>query len=229
MRLIKMKRMGRLILLVDYIGQRVDKRSWTRRWSKFCVLFGIGVLLVSCSTPMSLSTSSTTSMTETFVLDAGATSAPRQTALDVTESRENQTDLGQVLPISAQTEIGDQIILLEVAVTPQEQALGLMYRTELADNRGMLFPFVPARPVSFWMWNVPISLDMIFLFQGAVVDIAADVPSCTTRPCPVYGPERRQLVDRVIELRGGRAAEIGIQVGDVITINPLDPAASLAE
>ncbi len=168
-------------------------------------------------------------MTETFVLDAGATSAPRQTALDVTESRENQTDLGQVLPISAQTEIGDQIILLEVAVTPQEQALGLMYRTELADNRGMLFPFVPARPVSFWMWNVPISLDMIFLFQGAVVDIAADVPSCTTRPCPVYGPERRQLVDRVIELRGGRAAEIGIQVGDVITINPLDPAASLAE
>ena len=224
-----MKRMGRLILLGDHTGLVAVKRDWTRRWSGLCVLFGLGILLVSCSTPSSVSSSSTTSTTETVVLDSGPASAPRQTALDATESRENQTDLGQVLPISAQAEIGDQIIQLEVAVTPQQQALGLMYRTELADNRGMLFPFVPARPVSFWMKNVSISLDMIFLFQGAVVAIAADVPPCTTNPCPVYGPEGRQLVDRVIELRGGRAAEIGIQVGDVISINPLDPATSVAE
>ena len=133
---------------------------------------------------------------------------------------------GQMLPISAQTEIGGQIIQLEVAVTQQQQALGLMYRTELADNRGMLFPFAPARPVGFWMKNVSISLDMIFLFQGSVVAIAADVPPCPAAPCPTYGPEDRHIVDQVIELRGGRAAELGIQVGDVVTINPLEPATS---
>ena len=166
---------------------------------------------------------------ETSVLDSGAASSPASIAIDSTQSRDNQTDLVQVLPISALAEIGGQIIQLEVAETRRQQALGLMYRTELANDRGMLFPFDPPRRVSFWMMNVSISLDMVFLFQGAVVAIAADVPPCTAEPCEFYGPEGRQLVDQVIELRGGRAAELGIQVGDVITINPLNPAASVSE
>ncbi|HEY9833393.1 MAG TPA: DUF192 domain-containing protein, partial [Stenomitos sp.] len=73
------------------------------------------------------------------------------------------THAGQMLPISAQAAIRGQRILLEVARTRQQQQMGLMYRTSLADNRGMLFPFDPPQPVSFWMKNTKIPLDMIFL------------------------------------------------------------------
>ncbi len=133
----------------------------------------------------------------------------------------------QSLPISAQVEIGGELIELEVARSPEEQAIGLMYRPSLPDNRGMLFPFETAQPVSFWMKNVEIALDMIFLNGDEVVAIAADVPPCRTTPCPVYGPDAP--VDRVLELRGGRAAELGVQVGDRLAIDwreDATPAAS---
>lgn len=128
-----------------------------------------------------------------------------------------QTSQGQQLPISAKTNIAGKPIDLEVARTPQQQATGLMYRTSLADDRGMLFPFDPPQPVRFWMKNVAIDLDMIFLRDGEVKAIEANVPPCTTLPCSTYGPSDT-LVDQVIELRGGRASELGIKVGDRIAI-----------
>ena len=129
---------------------------------------------------------------------------------------------GQVLPITAEVELGGVTIGLEVARTPEEQALGLMYRQELSDDRGMVFPFSPPRPVSFWMKNVVISLDMVFVQGGEIVGIAADVPPCAADPCPTYGPGR-QVVSYVIELRGGRAAELGLEVGDSVDIEWLTP------
>jgi uncharacterized protein len=136
----------------------------------------------------------------------------------VSSSPRVQIERGQELPITAQAQIGDKTIDLEVANTPQQQAIGLMYRTAIAPNRGMLFPFNPPRPVTFWMKNVAIPLDMLFLGKdGEVLAIAADVPPCTTDPCPFYGPENTP-VDYVLELGGGRAAELGIQVGDRIAI-----------
>ncbi len=123
---------------------------------------------------------------------------------------------GQNLPISAQVSIGEKIIKLEVASSAQQQALGLMYRNSLADDRGMLFPFDPPRSVNFWMKNVVINLDMIFLKDGQIVSIAANVPPCTNEPCPIYGPV--QPIDQVIELRGGRAAELGLKEGDRLTV-----------
>jgi hypothetical protein len=125
-----------------------------------------------------------------------------------------------MLPISALAEMAGQKISLEVARTPEEQAMGLMYRTSLAPDRGMLFAFNPPRPVSFWMKNVSIPLDMVFLRNGEVKAIAANVPPCTTTPCPSYGPEI--AIDQVIELRGGRAAELGLKVGDRVSVKFLD-------
>lgn len=129
-------------------------------------------------------------------------------------------NLGQMLPIAAEAEIGGEQIGLEVARTPQEQAMGLMFRTSLAPDRGMLFPFEPPRPVSFWMKNVKIPLDMVFLRDGEVKAIAANVPPCTTLECPTYGPETP--IDHVIELHGGRAAELGLKVGDRVIVKFLD-------
>jgi uncharacterized protein len=123
---------------------------------------------------------------------------------------------GQALPITAQAQMAGQVIQLEVAQTPEQQQIGLMYRTALAADRGMLFPFNPPRPVQFWMKNVSIHLDMVFLRQGKVVAIAAAVPPCKTEPCPTYGPTA--TIDQVIELRGGRAQEIGLKVGDRVKV-----------
>ncbi len=126
------------------------------------------------------------------------------------------TTSAQVLPISARARIADRPIKLEVAKTSEQQAMGLMYRTSLPDDRGMLFEFKPARLVNFWMKNCKISLDMIFLRDGVVEAIEVSAPPCTADPCPTYGPDT--AVDRVIELRGGRAAELGVKVGDRIAI-----------
>ncbi|MDY7002410.1 MAG: DUF192 domain-containing protein [Cyanobacteriota bacterium] len=126
---------------------------------------------------------------------------------------------GQILPITAKAHISNQIINLEVAKTPQEKAIGLMYRTKLADDRGMLFSFDPPRKVKFWMKNCLISLDIIFINSGIVQAIAENVPPCLADPCPTYGPD--VLVDRVIEVRGRRAKELGLKVGDRIMITKI--------
>jgi hypothetical protein len=81
------------------------------------------------------------------------------------------------LPISAQATIPNGAkINLEVAKTPEQQAMGLMYRPALPDDRGMLFVFPSAQPVSFWMLNVPVSLDMVFLQDGVIKYIETAAP-----------------------------------------------------
>jgi hypothetical protein len=171
---------------------------------------GLSVLLISCTY-----SNSTSNSTEA--------SPPSESTQPPAQTETSQSNSGQALPISAQAIIGDQQIGLEVARTPQQQAMGLMFRSEIPDDRGMLFEFEPARPVSFWMRNVLVPLDMVFLLDGEVQAIAANVPPCTTPTCPTYGPEGS--VNQVIELRGGRAAELGLQVGDQIAIEFLQSEA----
>ncbi len=184
------------------------------------------LLLLSCSTSPSEATG---------VEDEGADALPDvvelpadSSTLTPAESPQSTSDSfdvfgpGQLLPITAEADLAGTTIQLEVAETRQQQALGLMYRIELADDRGMLFPFEFPRRASFWMKNVPISLDMIFLLEGRVQAIAENVPPCEEEPCPTYGPGSL-LVDQVIELRGGRAAEIGLQPGDTVEIRQLQP------
>jgi uncharacterized membrane protein (UPF0127 family) len=86
----------------------------------------------------------------------------------------------------------------------------------------MLFPMGQPRPVSFWMKNVPVPLDMVFIYDGTIQAIAAAVPPCTAEPCPTYGPGP-QPIDQVIELRAGRAAELGLAMGDAVVVRPLEP------
>lgn len=147
------------------------------------------------------------------------TQAPQAGQPPMQEAIEPMRSQGQSLPITARAQIGNQTIDLEVARTPQQQATGLMYRQSLADDRGMLFPFARSQTVSFWMKNVEVPLDMIFLQDGRVVEIANDVPPCNTNPCPTYGSPLP--VNAVIELRGGRAVELGLQVGETIVVENL--------
>ncbi len=128
---------------------------------------------------------------------------------------------GQTLAISAQATVPNgTTIELEVARTPEQQQMGLMYRPALPDNRGMLFPFSPPQPVQFWMKNVPVALDMVFLQNGVIKYIEAAAPPCPNEPCPTYGPN--VPIDTVIELRSGRAAELKLRTGDRIEIKFLN-------
>lgn len=68
--------------------------------------------------------------------------------------------------------------------------------------------------------DVPVPLDIVFLRNEVVVAISPSAPPCTAKPCPTYGPGP-ELIDQVIELRGGRAEEIGLETGDTVVIQRL--------
>ncbi|MBD2440801.1 DUF192 domain-containing protein [Nostoc sp. FACHB-110] len=130
-------------------------------------------------------------------------------------------NLGQNLPIAAKAIVPNGTTIdLEVAVTPEQQQKGLMYRPALPNNRGMLFKFPTAQPVQFWMKNVPVALDMVFLQNGVVQYVQAAAPPCANEPCPTYGPN--VPIDTVIELRSGRASELKLQPGDKVKIKFLN-------
>ena len=130
-----------------------------------------------------------------------------------------KTSQGQQLPITATMKIGRETIELEVAKTPEQQEIGLMYRTQLSANRGMVFDFSPPRVARFWMKNTLIPLDIIFLSQGQIKWMAVNTPPCKSDPCPVYGPFVE--VDQVVEPAAGRAKSLNLNLGDRLEIVPI--------
>jgi uncharacterized membrane protein (UPF0127 family) len=110
------------------------------------------------------------------------------------------------------TSKGDFTFHLEFADTPAQQEQGLMYRTSLAPNVGMLFDFRDEEVVAFWMKNTLIPLDMLFIgADGTIKTIHADARPGDLTPISSVAPVRF-----VLEIAGGRAAEIGLEPGDVM-------------
>ncbi|MGH7998542.1 MAG: DUF192 domain-containing protein [Brasilonema sp.] len=168
----------------------------------------LGVLLASCSVP-------------TPAVPPTATPSSQSQAPMSWEQKPSTKSAAQQLPISAVAMIPDGTkIQLEVAQTPQQQQMGLMYRSTLPDNRGMLFQFPSPIKAGFWMKNVPVPLDMVFMLDGKVQYIAASVPPCNSDPCSTYSPQT--AFNQVIELRSGRAAQLGLKVGSYVKINSLN-------
>lgn len=110
------------------------------------------------------------------------------------------------------TPTGRTRFFVEIADNDAEREKGLMFRTELAPDRGMLFDFHTPREVAFWMHNTLIPLDIIYIQpNGVVLSIARNATPKSDTPIPSGGP-----VSGVLELAGGRAAEIGLMPGDRI-------------
>jgi uncharacterized membrane protein (UPF0127 family) len=85
-------------------------------------------------------------------------------------------------PLEIATKSGVRMFSIEMAVTDEQRAKGLMYRKELADGRGMLFDFTPEQSISMWMKNTYISLDMIFIgADGRVTRVAENTEPESTR------------------------------------------------
>jgi len=126
----------------------------------------------------------------------------------------------QQLPITAQWCLQPGCCIgLEVAATPQQQAMGLQLRGPLPPLRGMWFPYSTPTPVRFWMHLTPEPLDMLFVSNEQVVAVVANATPCMRLPCRNYGPG--VPVDGVIELAGGEAARLGIRSGSPAVILPM--------
>jgi len=119
--------------------------------------------------------------------------------------------LAQV-PLTIHSQSGDHRFTVEVAATPEQQERGLMFRRSLAGDRGMIFPYDPPQFVGFWMKNTLIPLDMVFIrADGRIARVAAN-----TTPLSLDPVLSGDLIAAVLELRGGRAAELGIKAGDKV-------------
>ena len=111
------------------------------------------------------------------------------------------------------------VIDAEPAMTPQQRARGLMFRNELAADRGMIFMFPDESPQTFWMYNTLIPLDIIWMNSDRrIVFISAHTPPCPSAnqaQCPNYGGGF--AAQYVLELAAGQAEARGLQVGDRLT------------
>jgi uncharacterized protein len=111
------------------------------------------------------------------------------------------------------TRTGVHAFTVELATNTAERAVGLMYRKELPEGRGMLFDFHDDQPVQFWMHNTYISLDMIFIASdGRVVRVAENAKPMSDDLIPSGRPVRA-----VLEVIAGTARKFGIAPGDRVT------------
>lgn len=122
-----------------------------------------------------------------------------------------------IIPVTLTIDGKTHEIAAEYAGTPQERARGLMFRTELGADEGMIFDFTttdsqPSRQ-GFWMKNTVIPLDIIFVkVDGTIDSIGANAEPYSLESVRSTGP-----VMYVLELAGGRAAELGLEPGDSVS------------
>lgn len=137
---------------------------------------------------------------------------------------ETATDLPRGSPTFRQTAViietddGPVLVNAEVADTPERQQFGLMHRTELADDAGMVFLFFQDTSSGFWMKNTSIPLSIAFFdARGAIVAII-DMEPCEKDPCPLYDPGTTYR--GALEVNQGAFEEWGVEVGDTLRVSP---------
>lgn len=132
--------------------------------------------------------------------------------LAATPAGRPQTGL-RVEPLEVVTMQGVQRFRVEIADTDATRQTGMMWRTRVGPNEGMLFDFkAPRDGVAFWMKNTLIPLDIIFISpQGRIVSIARNTTPLSLTPIPAGG-----TVLGVLEVGGGRAAAVGMLPGDLV-------------
>lgn len=119
---------------------------------------------------------------------------------------------GAVDELVVVTSGGEHRFAVEVADDDDERRIGLMYRTSLDENAGMLFDFAENEVQSMWMKNTLIPLDMAFIAKdGRIVKIAAE-----TTPRSLQSINSGEPAVAVLEVSGGRLAALGVKAGDLV-------------
>jgi len=115
-------------------------------------------------------------------------------------------------PLTIVTASGRHTFQVELADNDASRAQGLMYRRSLAPDRGMLFDFKRVEPISMWMQNTYVSLDMLFIRpDGTIARVATNAEPLSTRTIPSGEP-----VLAALEVVAGTAARLGIKPGDKV-------------
>ena len=125
-----------------------------------------------------------------------------------------QTGLREV-PLTIRSKNKTHHFTVEVAATPEQQEKGLMFRRSLGADRGMIFPYEPPQEVAFWMKNTLIPLDIIYIRSDGTIARITKAEAMDLAPLPSGEP-----IAAVLEIRSGRAAELGITEGDIVTWKP---------
>ncbi|MDB5719104.1 MAG: hypothetical protein JWM38_2531 [Sphingomonas bacterium] len=147
-----------------------------------------------------------------LVLLAGCQAPPPSSAQTLPGAQPPVADQASLrrVPLTIVTARGTRRFQVELAASSEEQARGLMFRTNVPKGTGMLFPMAPARPAAFWMKNTLIPLDIIFVRpDGTIARIAAN-----TAPETLDLVESGEPVVAVLEIAGGSAAPLGIAEGN---------------
>jgi len=111
----------------------------------------------------------------------------------------------------------DNCVSVEVVSKEADMERGLMYRTGLDQDKGMLFVFASDDKQLFWMKNMHFNLDIVwFSVDGRIIYIGQDIPACASDPCPVYGPEQKSRY--VLELNSGYTTSHHWAVGDKLDL-----------
>ena len=123
-----------------------------------------------------------------------------------------EAPLSKIEPITVATEADAFMFPVEIADTEPLRSRGLMFRQRLPEDRGMLFDFETPRPVSMWMKNTYISLDMLFIREDGTIAYIAE----NTVPQSLDTIGISEPVLAVLELAGGTAKKRGIRAGDKV-------------
>ena len=158
-----------------------NKSHFIFRAGRLLAAFALGLCLASAMAPLSVT--------------AQPAPATSETALE---------------PLEIVTASGPQKFMVEVMRDDAQRARGLMYRRSMPQDRGMLFDFKREEPVSMWMKNTYLSLDMVFIDRtGRVVGLAENTEPLSERIIPSGAPAYA-----VLEVNAGVAQRMGLKLGD---------------
>ena len=120
------------------------------------------------------------------------------------------------------TDEGSVIIDVEKAETPEQRAVGLMHRTELDEDAGMVFLFFEDHQGAFYMKNTLIPLSIAFFAENGRILEILDMEPCEADPCELYAPVNDDGTPitywGALEVNQGAFDEWGVEVGDRVTV-----------
>ncbi len=139
------------------------------------------------------------------------TAADRALAQDAEPTRAQPTLKQETLTITGQDKVSHPISV-ELAQTPRQQEVGLMFRTSIPAGGGMLFVWPQPQQSAMWMKNCPVPEDMVFIGENnRITHIAED-----TVPFSLANVDSHGIAKATLELQGGITGRLGIRVGDLV-------------